>query len=124
MEKALRFRIGDAVVIAAVLLAAGALALCLLLPRPAETPTVEIYQSGALLYTLPLNADTRLSVGGDYENVVVIEGGRVYVESATCPGGDCVHAGAISRAGQSLVCLPNRLEIRLVGQSDVDMIAR
>ncbi len=124
MDKALRFRLGDGVVICAVLLAAGVLALALLLPRPAMAPTVEIYQNGALLYTLPLAADTRLTVGGDYQNTVVIENGRVYVESATCPGADCVHTGAIDRAGQSLFCLPNRLEIRLVGQSDVDMIAR
>ena len=124
MDKALRFRVGDAIVIAVVLLASCLLAFAFLLPHSAETPTVEIYQNGALLYTLPLDADTRLSVDGDYQNTVVIENGRVYVESATCPGADCVHTGAIDRTGQSLVCLPNRLEIRLVGQSDVDMIAR
>ena len=36
---------------------------------------------------------------------------------------DCVHTGAISRAGQSIVCLPAQVVISLVGAaSDVDAV--
>lgn len=32
-----------------------------------------------------------------------------------CPGKDCLRTGQISRSGESIVCLPNRLTVRLSG---------
>lgn len=47
----------------------------------------------------------------------------VRVSDSDCPGQDCVHTGAISRAGQSIVCLPAQVVISLVGAaSDVDAV--
>ena len=40
---------------------------------------------------------------------------EVWVESADCPTQDCVHTGHISRGGQSIVCLPARVIVRLEG---------
>ena len=37
------------------------------------------------------------------------------VKKADCPTQDCVHTGTITRAGQSIVCLPARIIIRLEG---------
>ena len=39
----------------------------------------------------------------------------LYVADADCPTQDCVHTGTITRAGQSIVCLPARIIIRLEG---------
>ena len=44
----------------------------------------------------------------------------VRVEHADCPTQDCVHTGIITRAGQSFVCLPARIIIRLEGGSEPD----
>jgi hypothetical protein len=43
-----------------------------------------------------------------------------------CPRKICSHAGWIRRPGETLICVPNRLLIRLVGSrtSAVDVIAR
>ena len=38
----------------------------------------------------------------------------VTVES-DCPGQDCVHTGTITRAGQSIVCLPEQVVVQLTG---------
>lgn len=47
----------------------------------------------------------------------------VRVTQSNCPTQDCVHTGQISRAGQSIVCLPARIVITLVGASaDYDVI--
>ena len=43
------------------------------------------------------------------------EGLGLYVTEADCPTQDCVHTGTITRAGQSIVCLPARIIIRLEG---------
>ena len=37
------------------------------------------------------------------------------MEEADCPTQDCVHTGTITRTGQSIVCLPARIIIRLEG---------
>lgn len=44
---------------------------------------------------------------------VQVSGGEVRVAEADCPTQDCVHTGAIGRAGQSIVCLPARVVIQL-----------
>lgn len=50
--------------------------------------------------------------------------GWVDVTRADCPTQDCKHSGAIKRAGQSIVCLPARIVITLVGTTaDYDVIA-
>ena len=36
------------------------------------------------------------------------------VESSSCPDGICVHSGYINKAGQSIVCVPNEIIIRLI----------
>ena len=124
----LSFRRGDLAAAALVLAAAAALALAFLLPHGGrEQVTVEIRRDGVLVESFPLSQDRRITVEGDYTNVIVAEDGAVWVESSTCPGEDCVHSGKVTRPGRSVVCLPNRVEIRLVGgnaqEDDVDMVA-
>lgn len=46
---------------------------------------------------------------GCVTNVLVIEDGRARMEEADCPDQLCVHQRAIDRAGETIVCLPNRV---------------
>ena len=50
----------------------------------------------------------------DYYNVVTISGGKVSVTEATCKNQVCVKHGEISHPGESIVCLPNRMVVRIV----------
>lgn len=54
----------------------------------------------------------------DYYNVVVIKDGTVTVTEASCKNQVCVRHGAISRSGESIVCLPNRLVVRIDNGSE------
>ena len=118
----LQFQKGDAVAIAAVILLAIAVAL-LFLPRSTEGAVVEIYQNGALVKTIPLAGQEEWRISEPYHNVIRVADGRVAIVSSDCPGQDCVHSGAISATGRSLVCLPNGVEVRIVGASgDVDFV--
>lgn len=81
---------------------------------------VQIYQNGALVREQSLHSDGEFEITGQYTNHVMISNGKVAVTASDCPGIDCVHSGWISEAGRSIVCLPNRLEIRISGDSDVD----
>jgi len=42
----------------------------------------------------------------------------VWVSASDCPTQDCVRTGAISRPGQSIVCLPEQVIVKLVGTGD------
>ena len=125
MIRALRFRKGDLLAVGIVLLLIAALFLCFFPSKSGETAYAQVYHKGQLVQTLPLAADTVWSFKGEYTNTLTIQDGKVAVTHSDCPGGDCVACGWISGAGRSLVCLPNALEIRIVGaESDVDFVVR
>ena len=53
--------------------------------------------------------------GNGYTLRVLLSPEGIRVEEADCPTQDCVHTGTITRTGQSIVCLPARIIIRLEG---------
>ena len=61
--------------------------------------------------------------GNGYALTLEAKDGQVQVLDSDCPGKDCVHSGAISRAGQSIVCLPARIVIHLEsGDNGPDLV--
>ena len=59
------------------------------------------------------NPDDEASHQYDYYNEVVIKGGQVSVSEASCKNQVCVRRGPISKPGESIVCLPNRLVVSI-----------
>lgn len=47
-------------------------------------------------------------------NKLVIKDSEAYIEEASCPDKQCVKQGKISKAGEMLVCLPNRVVVKIV----------
>ena len=86
-----------------------------------------VRQDGQVVRTIALTGLSEpitFTLDGAYTNTIRAENGRICVESATCPGQDCVHTGWLTRAGQSAVCLENRVSITLEGAATLDAIAR
>lgn len=90
--------------------------------RTASGRAVMVYQNGELLRELPLNKDTSFILEGEYVNEISIFDGEVGIVKSSCPGADCVHSGRIHEPGRSIVCLPNRVELRVEGESEVDFV--
>lgn len=105
----------DIILIAALLaLALGAWALVSLTARSGGEAVIEL--DGEELTRLPLSRDAVLTVGeGEHSNTVAVENGAVRVTQASCPDRICIRRGAISRGGESIVCLPNRLVVTVTG---------
>lgn len=123
-KKGYRFLPADLLAVAAVVLLAAVIFI-LFLPSDSQGACAQVYQNGRLLHTLSLNQDRELAVTGDYCCTVTVKDGAVAVTESDCPGEDCVHSGWIRSPGRSIVCLPNALEIRVVGQTgDVDFVVR
>lgn len=119
----LQFQKGDYFAIGLVIVLAVATLLFFLPGSREQAVAVEIYHDGVLVKTLSLAGEETYTVAGDYTNVISVSNGRVSITSSDCPGLDCVHSGAISASGRSLVCLPNGVEVRIVGKpSDVDFV--
>ena len=121
-QKRLSFRLGDCIAIAVVVALAVGVALLFLPSSESGEGVVQIYREGELLRELPLSIEETIDITGKFENTVEIRDGSVAITHSTCPGEDCVHCGSISRPGRSLVCLPNGVEIRIVGSQDIDFV--
>ena len=52
------------------------------------------------------------------ENKIKIDNKAVWVEDASCPDKLDVKMGKIEKAGQMIVCLPNRLMIKISGNNE------
>ena len=109
-----------AVLLAGVLGVSLGLSFLVLLPR-GEAVSAEIYSGGKLLRTVSLSADQEFTVetprGG--HNTVTVKGGKIAVTDADCPDHYCMDRG-FRNSGPGIVCLPNRLVIRFVEETDVD----
>ena len=56
----------------------------------------------------------------ELEHICVhIQGGKVWVTGADCSDKICERTGEISRAGQSIVCLPNNVVVSISGDGDL-----
>ncbi len=83
--------------------------------------TVKISLNGKEFGTYSLAEDKEVTVKKDgHVNKVMIKGGKVWMESASCRNQICVHTGKISNAGQSIVCLPNRVSVTIEGKGGQD----
>lgn len=117
-----RFR-NDLLLIAALLLAATVGAVYLFVFRP-HGDAVRVTVDGELYGTYSLSQAVIVDIdsGENRENGnrLVIRDGKAFVESATCPDGICVSHRPIFRDGESIVCLPNRVVVTVVGGTGTD----
>lgn len=109
----------DIILLAGILLLAS---LCLIIFRFTKTEgdSVLITLNGSPYKTLPLSEYTELVVQNEQQsNVVVVRDGKVYVSEASCPDKICKKHRPISRVGETIVCLPNKMTLRIFSQSSL-----
>ncbi len=75
--------------------------------------------------SLPVATRTALTVQGRVgPSIVEIEGSRVRMREAPCPGRICINQGWVGQPGQSIVCMPGEILIRIEGASPLDGVTR
>ena len=77
-----------------------------------SSPSAEIRSEGRIVAILPL-----ITTESGY-NKIIISNGEIFVSEADCPDKVCVKTGAISDGGVPIICLPHRLEIRIISDHD------
>ena len=85
-----------------------------------EDVEIEVPAPSGTAYDNPrghsLSADDE-STHYTYYNTVIIKGGEVTVSASSCKNQVCVRHGSISKSGESIVCLPNRLIVTIEDKS-------
>ena len=124
MSLAVKLRNDIILVLVLLTIAAAVLGLFLLFAEPGSHVIVTI--DGKEYGRYPLSRDVEIAIVSpideSYTNVLVIKDGRARVERANCPDGICARHRSVRLSGESIVCLPHRLAITVVGSSDeVDM---
>lgn len=78
---------------------------------------VRIMVAGEEYGTYALEEDREIEVQqSDGYNKIIIENGVVYMEDADCPDKYCVQQGRIHNQRQTIVCLPHRLVVEIIGK--------
>ena len=94
-------------------------------PSKSTSDSLCIYVDGKLYRCVNLNEsqNEEIEVRKDFGvNKIVIDGGRVRVKESTCDNRLEIKAGEIDKAGQSLICIPNRLVVTIEGKDDYDAV--
>ena len=118
----------DVLLIAALLLLSAVGIVYLFVFRPGGD-TVKVTVDGELYgtYSLsePRTEEIRTGDDGGQINRLIIRDGKAHMEYATCPDGICAAHKPISREGESIVCLPHKVVITVIGGSgeEPDIIA-
>ena len=82
---------------------------------------IEIIQNGKVLRTVPLSENDEFTIEcAEGFNTVTVKDGAVMISFADCPDQVCVKTGAISGGAVPIVCLPHRLEVRVVNGEGTD----
>lgn len=123
-----KFNRRDALVALAVALLAAVTALLFYLPRTQSDQLTLVITVGGQEQSRtpvtqmpdgPVRIEGRggytLTLSPSYSDLPFSPEWSVRVSDSDCPGQDCVHTGAISRAGQSIVCLPAQVVVYLEG---------
>ncbi len=114
------FKKGDLLLVFILILA---VALTVYLSHTNNANDVCIYINGSLKYTYSINSDITVDLSNDgIDMQIVISNGKVYVAHSDCKEQLCVHQTPITKDGGSIVCLPNRVVIR-VENRDIDAIS-
>ena len=111
-----------------IILFAVILVLCLgasiyLLTPGDASASAEITRQGRVLKTVDLRINQTFTIeseNGGY-NVITVQDGKIGVTEASCPDHYCMLRGFCD-SGTEIVCLPNRLTIRFLGEQEVDAI--
>ena len=115
---------GDLLLIAALLIAGLAMTAALYGLRQ-DGRQVVVRVDGQIVAQLTLSQDAQYPVEseGSVTNLVVIQDGSVHMEEAVCPDHLCIRRGAIRYAGDSIICLPNKVVVEISGEDALNLDA-
>ncbi|MDD2503579.1 MAG: NusG domain II-containing protein [Clostridia bacterium] len=118
------FRRGDILVyLLIILLIVGSYAGLGWMGRGSQHNKVLVEVDGTLQgsYDLPTGSNIReilIDAGDGRYNQMILTSTGVSIKEASCPDQICVNWGNINKPGQTIVCLPHKVVIRIIGNQE------
>lgn len=82
---------------------------------------IEIYVDNKLYKTYDIDDEDEIKIeSNEGYNVIKIHDHGVEIDEASCPDKVCVHEGFITKPSESIVCLPNKVHIKIVSNQDYE----
>ena len=100
---------GDFIVIGTVVVVL-VLSVVLLLSFSKQGSRVVIKQNNEIVYDESIRLNQTVDIG---TNCITIKDGVVFVNEANCKNQVCVNTGKITKKGESIVCLPNKVIVEI-----------
>ena len=104
-----------------ILLIAGSIIIVQNLTPNSINASVSITIDGNLYASYSLSENERVDINGS--NILIIEEGKARMIDANCPDQLCVHQKAISKDGESIICLPNKIVVSIIGGEENELDA-
>ncbi len=88
-----------------------------------EANKVEVQVNGKTVGIYSLTEEQEISLKDLGENTFAIENGHVKMIKADCPDQYCVQHHSISKNGESIICLPNKVVLTIKGKDEGEVDA-
>jgi len=112
-------KIRNDIILACALLSLAIIALAVFFFTRADGEYAVILINGKESARYSLSENIEISIKTENgENTLKIENGKATIIHATCPDGICVDHRPIKYSGETIVCLPNKLVIRIDSAKD------
>ena len=109
-----KIRKTDIILIAVILIISAVFVLYgLFISEPTKSVYIFVNNEEIGNYSIVENQKIELDFDGIIGGTVVISDGFVWVENFGCPDKLCEKTGKISRVGEVIICLPNKMIIRI-----------
>lgn len=114
-------RKNDWILVAVILILAGIGFLIYLNFGKQSAGLVKVTVDGELFGTYSLDKEQVIEINDT--NRLIIKDGQVDMVEADCPDQICVEHKIISRNKETIICLPNKVVVEIVGGKDIEMDA-
>ncbi len=113
-----------ATVVLALICIGGIVAFVLMKQTTADGAIAKIIVDGQTVRAVPLSQDLTFDIDtGHGHNEIEVKDGCISVIAADCPDKVCVSTGATNSSVVPIICLPHRLEIRIISADEAKIDA-
>ncbi len=104
----------DMVLLCVVLLLCAFVSILLVFTKEDSTKTAVISHDGHVVCKIALEDEGYFEVNGVY---VVVKNMEASVVSSTCPDQICTDTKAAKNVGDSIICVPNKVSVKILGDN-------
>ncbi len=124
LKRKIPIKAGDALLMLSILVISAVLFFVPVLSPDAEYAQIVMGESGEIRTVSLLHDRTYTVTSRGVSLSVRVDGGEIFVEHSDCRDGICKNTPPISHAGQSIICAPAGVVVRVVGEgADVDGVS-